>query len=516
MSSAQLAMLFCIVVPLLGAVVIRLLDKSPNIRETATIVTAVITFLLVISLYPAVQDGETPNLVVLDVIPGYEQTQIENPSGDEAIPVPVESVSGISIELEAEPLGMLFALMASFLWIVTSIYSIGYMRGHHEQNQTRFYVFFAIAISSALGVALAANGFTLFLFYEALTLSTFPLVSHAGDEKARKGARIYLFMLLGTSVSFLLLALIWTWSITKSLDFAVDGIFGDNPDPTVTSILLVLYVFGIGKAALMPFHRWLPTAMVAPTPVSALLHAVAVVKAGVFSILKIVIYLFGIDLVAQLPVHQILAYVAAYTIIATALIAMRKDNLKARLAYSTVSQLSYIVLGTLTANAWGIIGGGMHMLMHAFGKITLFFGAGAILVATHKTEISQMTGIGRKMPITMTTFFIGCVAIIGAPPTGAMWSKWALLVATANAQDMILLATVLFGSILSAAYFLPIAIRAFYPLQNESAEITEAPLPILIALVVSAFGCIFLFFFPNFAFDLMTKLVGASTLELLP
>ena len=157
-------MLFCIIVPLLGAVVIRLLDKSPNIRETATIVTAVITFLLVISLYPAVQDGETPNLVVLDVITGYEQTQIENPSGNEAIPVPVETVSGISIELEAEPLGMLFALMASFLWIVTSIYSIGYMRGHHEQNQTRFYVFFAIAISSALGVALAANGFTLFLF----------------------------------------------------------------------------------------------------------------------------------------------------------------------------------------------------------------------------------------------------------------------------------------------------------------------------------------------------------------
>ena len=259
----------------------------------------------------------------------------------------------------------------------------------------------------------------------------------------------------------------------------------------------------------MPFHRWLPTAMVAPTPVSALLHAVAVVKAGVFAILKICIYIFGIDLLQQLTAHRVLAYVAAFTIVATAIIALRKDNLKARLAYSTVGQLSYIVLGALVANTAGVIGGGMHMLMHGFGKITLFFGAGAILVATHKTEISQMRGIGRRMPVTMTAFFIGCVAIIGAPPTGGMWSKWNLLLGTAHTSDWLLLAALIIGSLLSAAYLLPIVVRAFYlPQDNEDTTVKEAPTTIVIAMIISAAGCVILFFAPDFAFDLMNTIAG--------
>ena len=485
MISAQHALILSILVPLVATIAIRLLDQKPNFRETATITASIITFLLVLLVYQPVASGLTPELTLIEPFPG------------------------VSITLQAEPIGTLFALMASFLWIVTSIYSIGYMRGHHEKNQTRFYIFFAIAIASALGVAFAANGFTLFLFYETLTLSTFPLVTHAGDDKARKAGRIYLFLLLGTSVGMFLFALIWTWKLTGTLDFRAGGIFDDGTSHTVLGILLVLYVFGIGKAALMPFHRWLPSAMVAPTPVSALLHAVAVVKAGVFSILKISVYIFGLDLVHQLATQRFLAYVAAFTIIATAIIALRKDNLKARLAYSTIGQLSYIVLGALVANSWGAIGGGMHMLMHGFGKITLFFGAGAILVATHKTEISQMRGIGRRMPVTMTAFLIGCIAIVGAPPTGGMWSKWYLLLGTVYAEDWLLLAALIVGSLLSAAYLLPIAIRAFYSSNDESVTVSEAPLTIRIAMIICAVGCIVLFVAPDFAFNLMQMAVDS-------
>ena len=484
MSRVHYLQLAPILIPLAGVIFIKLLDRSPNLREFCSIISAIATFAVVFELYRAFSVAPIPKLEV------------------------ISPFAGISIALEIEPLGLLFALMASFLWIVTSIYSIGYMRGHHEINQTRFYMFFAISISCAMGIAFAANGFTLFLFYELLTLATFPLVTHAGNEKAKKAGRIYLFILLGTSISMFLLALIWTWSVTGTVDFAAGGIFDNEASKTVLGILLALYVFGIGKAALMPFHRWLPTAMVAPTPVSALLHAVAVVKAGVFSILKICIYIFGIDLLQQLPAHTILAYVAAFTIVATAIIALRQDNLKARLAYSTIGQLSYIVLGALVANSAGIIGGGMHMLMHGFGKITLFFGAGAILVATHKTEISQMRGIGRKMPVTMSAFFIACIAIVGAPPTGGMWSKWYLLLGTAQASNWVLLVALVAGSLLSAAYLLPIAIKAFYPVSSDSIEIEEAPLTIRIAMIISSVGCVILFFAPDFAFDLMSKLIN--------
>ena len=485
MSFAQTALLLSILIPLAAAGPIGFFARTPNLREASTITASIITFICVLIVYGSLENSQQLTLI--------------------------EPFPGVAIALKAEPLGMLFALMASFLWIVTSVYSIGYMRGHHEENQTRFYIFFAIAISCTLGAAFAANGFTLFLFYEALTLSTFPLVTHKGDEKAKKAGRIYLFILLGTSVGFLLFALIWTWQLTGHLNFQEGGIFESNHSKTVLNILLVLYAFGIGKAALMPFHRWLPTAMVAPTPVSALLHAVAVVKTGVFAILKISIYIFGVDLLSSLGAHYFVAYIAAFTIIATGIIALRKDNMKARLAYSTIGQLSYIVLGVMTANAWGIVGGGIHMLMHGFGKITLFFCAGAILVATHKTEISQMRGIGRKMPITMAAFLIGSISIVGAPPTGGMWSKWYLLVGIVNTYDWFLLGALILGSILSAAYLLPVAIRAFYPTTQNSVEITEAPLSTRIAMMTCSAGCIVLFIAPDFAYELMSSLVNLST-----
>ncbi len=256
-----------------------------------------------------------------------------------------------------------------------------------------------------------------FIFYEILTLSTYPLVTHAGTEKAKLGGRVYLGILLTTSILFLLLAIIGTWYTTGTLDFRPGGIF-DRSSTLAAAALLPLFIFGIGKAAIMPFHRWLPAAMVAPTPVSALLHAVAVVKAGVFSVLKVCTYIFGFDLLGQLPTTEFLLYLAGASVIIASLVAMRQDNLKARLAYSTVSQLSYITVGALLANSAGALGGAMHIGMHAFGKITLFFCAGAIMVASHKTEISDMHGLGRRMPVTMAAFFIGSLSIIGLPPGG--------------------------------------------------------------------------------------------------
>ena len=472
--------------PLLGAGAIALLRERPNLRETATLTTAGLLFVLVTSLLPATIRGARPALVLGETLPG------------------------VFLALEVEPLGLLFGLLASFLWIVTSVYSIGYMRGHQEEHQTRFYVFFAIALAGAMGVAFAANLFTLFIFYEVLTLSTYPLVTHHGTEKAKQGGRVYVGILLGTSIGFFLVAIVGTWLLAGTLDFRTGGILPADASPRTVAVLLALYVFGIGKAAVMPFHRWLPAAMVAPTPVSALLHAVAVVKAGVFTILKVTLYVFGPARLEELGSSQWLAYVAGATILLASLVAFTKDNLKARLAYSTISQLSYIVLGAMLANTWGIIGGGMHIVMHAFGKITLFFGAGAIAVAAHKTEISQMRGLGRAMPVTMLAFLVGSLAVIGVPPAGGVWSKWYLGLGTLEAGQILLLVVLMVSSLLNIGYLLEIPARAFFGRPNpaiDAAGIREAPLPMLGAMVLTATATVVLFVYPDPLYRLLRMIV---------
>ena len=335
-----------------------------------TLLTALGLFLAVLGLTGPILVGGRPEALNLEVIPG------------------------LALAFKVEPLGLLFALVASSLWIVTSIYSIGYMRGNNEPRQTSFYVCFAVALGSAIGIAFAKNLFTLFLFYELLTLSTYPLVTHKATAEAVRAGRIYLVMLLGTSMVLLLPAIVATWVVAGTVDFTPGGILEGKASGWVIGLLLGLYVFGIGKAAIMPLHFWLPAAMVAPTPVSALLHAVAVVKAGVFAILKVVVYVFGLDLLSQTGAAIWLVYVASFTVLAASLVALHKDNLKARLAYSTISQLAYVVLGAVVASSAGVIGAGMQIAMHAAGKITLFFCAGAIYVATHKTEVSELDGIG--------------------------------------------------------------------------------------------------------------------------
>ena len=475
-----------VLAPLLGAGAIGLLRERPNLRETATLITAGVLFLLVASLMMGVTHGDRPGLVLGEMLPG------------------------VSLAFEVEPLGLLFGLLASFLWIVTSVYSIGYMRGHQEEHQTRFYLFFAVALAGAMGVAFAANLFTLFIFYEVLTLSTYPLVTHHGTDQARRGGRVYLGILLGTSIGLFLPAIVWTWLLAGTLDFHVGGILPADASPRAVALLLTLYVFGIGKTAVMPFHRWLPAAMVAPTPVSALLHAVAIVKAGVFTILKVTLYVFGPARLDELGSSQWLAYVAGATILLASLVAFTKDNLKARLAYSTISQLSYIVLGAMLANAWGIIGGGMHIVMHAFGKITLFFGAGAIAVAAHKTEISQMRGLGRSMPVTMIAFLVGSLAVIGLPPAGGVWSKWYLGLGTLEAGQPLLLGVLLVSSLLNIGYLLEIPARAFFGRSDPNtaeARIREAPAPMLVAMVLTAAVTIVLFIYPDPLYRLLRMIV---------
>ena len=476
-----------IILPLLATIGIVATGHKPDLREGVTIGTSLVLLYFVISLYQGLQLGESISVHWWELLPGLQ------------------------ISFSVEPLGMLFALIASFLWLITTVYAIGYMRSHQEQNQTRFYTCFAIAIGSVMGIAFASNLFTLFIFYEVLTLSTYPLVTHAGTEKAKRGGRIYLGILLSTSIVFFLLAIISTWFVAGTLDFKPGGIFDPDVNKLVAGTILVLFIFGIGKAAIMPFHRWLPAAMVAPTPVSALLHAVAVVKAGVFTVLKVCAFIFGIDLLSILPSTQFLLYLAGASILLASLVAMRQDNLKARLAYSTVSQLGYITMGALLATSAGVMGSSMHIATHAFGKITLFFCAGAILVAAHKSKISEMRGLGKQMPITMAAFFIASLSIIGVPPTGGTWSKWYLLMGTMEAEQHILMGILMISSLLNIAYLLPIPFHAFFSANktpSSSVGIKEAPLPSLIALCITTVGCVILFLYPQPLYDLAKAILA--------
>ncbi len=485
--SAEAVILATMAVPLAGAVLIVLTGHSPNLRETATLATAGVLLWLVVSLIPEVAAGGRPSVTLGEMLPG------------------------LAIAFTVEPLGMVFATIASSLWIVTSVYSIGYMRGLDEKNQTRFYAFFAIALASTMGIAFAGNMLTLFICYEALTLSTFPLVAHAGTDKAKRAGRVYLGILLGTSIGFQLFAIIWTWTIAGTLDFTKGGILEGRASETVVGVLLVLYVFGIGKAAVMPFHRWLPAAMVAPTPVSALLHAVAVVKAGVFTVVKVIVYIFGVDFLSLTGHGKWLVAVAGFTVIVGSIMALKQDNLKLRLAYSTISQLSYVVISAATLAPASMSGAVLHIAAHALGKITLFFCAGAILIASHKTRVSELGGIGRRMPWTMGAFAVAALSMIGLPPTAGFVSKWYILNGALDSGQMLVVAVIVASTLLSAGYFLPIIHAAFFGKPDRGGEVHgEAPFPSVLALTVTAAGTVVFFFFPGLPLELAHQLVGGA------
>ncbi|MEL6919624.1 MAG: proton-conducting transporter membrane subunit [Pseudomonadota bacterium] len=478
-----------LIVPLLTAVGIAVFGKVPNIREGVTIVGASVLFFVSCLIASQTGQGTPPELVVGDAAPG------------------------LTFAFKLEPLGAVFMLVASGLWIVNSFYSIGYMRGNRERNQTRFYICFAIALFGVMGVAMAGNLFTLFVFYEVLSLATFPLVAHKGDANALRGARIYLMTLLGTSIGLFLVAIVWTYTIAGSLDFVQGGLLNGQVGTGVGGVLLILFAFGIGKAALMPIHFWLPNAMVAPTPVSALLHAVAVVKAGVFSVLKVAIYIFGQDLLNAMPATEWILGIACFTIIVASLIAITKDNLKARLAYSTVAQLAYVTTGAMLADPAGWLGGAIQIVAHASGKITLFMCAGAIYVATGLANISDMRGLGRRMPIVFIAFFIGALSIIGIPPLAGDWAKYELMQGAADADKSYVVAVLIISSLLNVAYLLPIPILALMPPPGtpEPAPLKRpegAPFFTVAAPVFTAGLCFVLFFTVGYLGEFLTPAVG--------
>ena len=477
--------LVALLLPLVGAVGIALAGRWPNLRETITLVTATSLAILVWSLIPLIMDGGRPGVVAAELF------------------------GGLTLAFSVEPLGMLFAALASALWIVNSVYSIGYMRGNNEKNQTRFYVCFAVAISAVMGVAFADNLLTLFLCYELLTLSTYPLVAHKGDEATIRSARVYLGILLATSIGLLLPAIIWTYTVAGTLTFTPGGILAGNLEGPAVGLLLGLYVFGIGKAALMPVHRWLPAAMVAPTPVSALLHAVAVVKAGVFTVTKVIIYVFGVENLFAEPSGGWLLYAAAFTIIAASVVALRQQNLKRMLAYSTIGQLSYVVLAAAVLTPLSEIGAAVHIVAHAFGKITLFFAAGAIYTASKKTELHQLRGIGARMPWTMAAFTIAALSMIGVPPTGGFVSKWFILAGSFQSDNYVAIFTIILSTVLNAAYFLPVIFAAWFSREPEGGkDHGDAPWPAVLALSITAAATLGFFFFNQPVLDLESQLVG--------
>jgi multicomponent Na+:H+ antiporter subunit D len=460
--------------------------RRPNLREGWTFAAAIAKFLVIASMVPAVLAGKRLELTLVEVLPG------------------------VALAFRVDAFGLLFALVSSFLWIVTSAYSIGYMRGLDEHSQTRYFSFFALSLSATVGAAFSANLLTLYLFYEMLSFATYPLVTHHQDPESRSSGRKYIFYIVGSSIGLVLPAMIYTYTVSGTLDFATQGIVPATVPPAVLTVLVLIFLFGFAKAGVMPFHAWLPAAMVAPTPVSALLHAVAVVKVGAFCVFRVLTGVMGADLLTDVGLGTVACYIAAFTIIVSSLIALSQDGLKRRLAFSTIGQLSYIVLGAALLTPHGLTGGMLHIAMHAFGKITLFFCAGAIFVAAGVKNISDMTGIGRRMPITMTAFFIGSLSVIGLPPCGGFISKWFLVLGTLEARQYVMLVVILTSSLLNAAYFLPVVYRAFFCTEAESQfenRMEEAPLWCLIPLKLTALVSILLFLYPQPFLDLARSAV---------
>ncbi len=473
-------LLFAVLAPLLGAGLVMATGKRPNVREACSFVAAATLFALTASLVPAVRAGQLLHFTVFELLPG------------------------LSVSLRADALSMIFAVSASFLWVLTVFYSAGYMRGLEEHAQTRFGVCFALALFGAIGCAFADNLFTLYLFYEIVSVTTYPLVAHHQDEEGYEGGRKYLVYLTATAKGLVLPAMVLLYVLSGTLDFATDIRTGIIPPGVHRGMVTALYVcclLGFAKNGVMPLHHWLPGAMVAPTPVSALLHAVAVVKVGVFSTVRVMLYVFGVQRLHEFNLGLPTAYFVSFTILVASVVALSKDNLKLRLAYSTVSQLSYIILGVALLTPAGIEGGLVHIANHAFSKITLFFCAGAIYVATRKKNISEMRGLGRAMPFTFGAFALAALSMIGAPPVAGFISKWYLLLGAWDARSLLVIGVLLASTILNAAYFVPVVYQGFFGRPSEAdtqQAYSEAHPAMVVPLSLTALISLVLGLYPDF------------------
>ncbi|MDQ3709245.1 MAG: monovalent cation/H+ antiporter subunit D family protein, partial [Actinomycetota bacterium] len=368
----------------------------------------------------------------------------------------------VSIALRADAIGVVLAGTAAVLWVLTTLYTMGYLGMAPDPALTRFHACFCLTMAATVGVAFSANLITLYLFYEALTVITYPLVIHTGTSEAIHGGRRYLAYQLGSGIAFLLPAIVLTYIQAGTFDFAPGGIFGADASGVLLVVIYVLYLLGIAKAALMPVHSWLPAAMVAPVPVSALLHAVAVVNVGVFCVLRVVLDVFGSDLVGELGLGVLTLVVASVTILVASVYALRLDNLKGILAYSTIGQLSYMILGVALLSPGGRTGAVLHLVGHSFSKITLFFAVGSVYMASHRTLASELRGIGRQLPWTMTAFTIGALSIIGLPPTVGFVAKYFLFLGAVEAGQWAALLVLSVSTVLSAGYYLRILRSALF------------------------------------------------------
>ena len=434
-----------------GALVALTTGRRPNLRDGWSSLAAVALLAVMLLMLADTQDGRYARTTLLELSPG------------------------IDIALRADPAGMIFGGLASALWVLAGVYAVGYMRGGGEHKQTRFFAAFALSIASAVGVALAENLLTFVLFYELLSLFTYPLVTHRETEEAIVAGRKYLAYTLSGGL-LLIGATAWIHMLGIDATFVAGGLPGLADVGRGTQWgLFALLAAGVGvKAAVMPLHSWLPSAMVAPTPVSALLHAVAVVKAGVFGVVRVLVFVFGATLLDDMGAWLLIAVLSGATVLIGSTLALRHDNLKRRLAYSTISHLSYIVLGVSLLGPVALTGALLHIIGHGVTKITLFFVAGAIHVRTHKENVSDLDGIGRQMPVTMGAFTLASLSMAGIPPFVLFTSKFYLGWGAAEVGQQAFLLVYLISGVLSAAYLFPIVIRAFGRSSPDHAKYGEA------------------------------------------
>lgn len=456
MIATSFSPLLAVLISLLGAASAGLAPQTERLRNLLVVGAAALQVLVLLLMVPAVAAGA---VLRLDL----------SAFG-----------AGVGLAFRVDGLGLTFALVASVLWLASAIYSFGYLEALGSANRGRFQALFALTIGLTLGVAFAANLVTLYLFYEAMTVATYFLVTHDGTDEAHAGGRRYLAYHLGTSIAFLLPAIGLTWHLAGTLDFVPGGLFGGvglEEHRGLLTLVFLLFLAGSAKVALMPLHGWLPAAMVAPVPVSALLHAVAVVNAGAYGVLRVMTDVFGPVPLGALGLDTVAVWLAAFTVVAASAYALRLDNLKALLAFSTIGQLAYIVLGGALANEAGTMGGMLHILNHGVSKITLFLAAGAIYVATHRKEIPDMHGLVREMPLTVLAFAIGAFSMIGLPLTAGFISKWYLFAGAQQAGSLVALAALIVSSLMAAAYYLRVlAVFTGYG-RRAPAPPVPAPLP---------------------------------------
>lgn len=460
---------------------ILLSGAKPNLREFWTILAAIIKFALVLTIFRNLQDGRILQSTLFEIVPS------------------------IPIVFRADLFGVYFALIASGLWIFTSFYSIGYMRGAGEKHQTRYYASFALCLTATLGIAFSGNLVTFLLFYEILTLSTYPLVIHKETKKAIDAGRKYLAYTLTAGV-LLVAAVGLTYLYTGTVDFRPGGIMAGTNTPLVAVVIIfILFLGAVGvKAGIMPLHSWLPAAMAAPTPVSSLLHAVAVVKSGVFGVIRVVGFVFGPDVMQEFGLNEILMVMSGATILLASMLAFQQDNLKRRLAYSTVGHLSYIVLGAAMLTPLGMQGGIMHIAAHATMKITLFFAAGAIYVNLHRENISELNGIAKAMPWTMAAFAIGSMGLAGIPPINGFLSKWYLAMGSVQGDMAAPIFIFILSGLLNLGYFFPIVRRAYFERPEGLEHAKEASPFMVVPLVITAILSVVLGIFPNLFFEFLS------------